>query len=298
MIDGCRFVLGTVQLGLPYGVANSVGQPDQAEANRIISAAWQGGVREFDTAQGYGASESVLGLALRECGLLDSALVTSKLLPSLAVVDSETIEGEAINSLERLGVKKLHGLMLHREQQLDLWSEGLGHSMMNLKMKGYVDWCGVSVYSPEAAQVALETDGVDVIQLPTNILDRRFEEAGVFSKAESLGKTIYIRSVFLQGLLLMNPETAEAKVKGSGAPLAALRDVAHTSGLPLNVLCMGAMARRYPRSRVLFGAETVGQVADNIASWSVPVSDRVMKQIESIRSDDAAVLDPSRWEGE
>jgi len=54
-----HLVLGTAQLGLPYGIANQTGQPDQVVATAIIREAWNQGIREFDTAQGYGDSEQV-----------------------------------------------------------------------------------------------------------------------------------------------------------------------------------------------------------------------------------------------
>ena len=45
-----------------------------------------------------------------------------------------------------------------------------------------------------------------MIQLPANILDARFERAGVFEMARQRNKTIYVRSIYLQGLLLLKPE--------------------------------------------------------------------------------------------
>lgn len=53
--------LGTVQLGVPYGVANRSGQPDVEHANKILAAAWDGGITCFDTASIYGSAERLLG---------------------------------------------------------------------------------------------------------------------------------------------------------------------------------------------------------------------------------------------
>jgi hypothetical protein len=51
-----------------------------------------------------------------------------------------------------------------------------------------------------------ESDIVDMIQVPANILDHRFADAGVVNLANEKRKQVYIRSVFLQGLLLMRSE--------------------------------------------------------------------------------------------
>ena len=43
--------------------------------------------------------------------------------------------------------------------------------------------------------------------MPFNIIDRRFLEEGWFDKLVQMGIKIEVRSVFLQGLLLMQPNT-------------------------------------------------------------------------------------------
>ena len=64
-----RLVLGTVQLGLDYGIANENGKPTQDQATAIIQKAWDNGIREFDTAQAYVTIENVLGIALKKLGI-------------------------------------------------------------------------------------------------------------------------------------------------------------------------------------------------------------------------------------
>jgi len=64
-----HLVLNTAQLGLIYGIANQTGQPDRVITTAIIREACDQGIREFDTAQGYGTIEEVLGKALYELGV-------------------------------------------------------------------------------------------------------------------------------------------------------------------------------------------------------------------------------------
>ena len=53
--------LGTVQLGLSYGINNADGKPSQETANAILNAALEGGINTLDTAGAYGDSEVVIG---------------------------------------------------------------------------------------------------------------------------------------------------------------------------------------------------------------------------------------------
>ncbi|NIO19559.1 MAG: hypothetical protein GTN76_02115 [Candidatus Aenigmarchaeota archaeon] len=91
-------------------------------------------------------------------------------------------------SLERPWFSRLFGIMLHREERLSLWDKGLGNILQAFVLSGRVETIGISIYSPNKAIKALRTEGIDMVQLPTNILDRRFEDAGVFKLADERKK--------------------------------------------------------------------------------------------------------------
>ncbi len=63
-----RMTLGTVQLGLNYGIANSEGKPDAEKAYAILDKAIDTGVKCLDTASGYGDSEKVIGSWIKNRG--------------------------------------------------------------------------------------------------------------------------------------------------------------------------------------------------------------------------------------
>ena len=60
-LDISALSLGTVQLGLSYGINNADGKPSQETANAILDAALAGGINTLDTAGAYGDSEVVIG---------------------------------------------------------------------------------------------------------------------------------------------------------------------------------------------------------------------------------------------
>ena len=77
-----KLILGTVQFGLNYGIANSEGKPDLNKVRAILRCAADHGIRILDTAAAYGDSETVIGTVFAE----DSALknhfqVVSKIPP-------------------------------------------------------------------------------------------------------------------------------------------------------------------------------------------------------------------------
>lgn len=292
-----RLILGTAQLGLPYGIANVTGKPDQAEADAIVRAAWEGGIRAFDTAQGYGDSETVLGHALAACGAAGTAQVITKLPPQLPeVLDGVPAAIEA--SLRRLGVSCLHCTMLHREEHLSLLSGQLGEMLCKARERGQTQHIGVSVYAPEKAMEALCHPLVDSVQMPGSLFDRRFAEEGIEAEAVRRNKRLYIRSVFLQGVLCMEPERIPPRAAGLRAVVEELRRVCRMRGLEPAQAALNWMLLRHPQCSCLVGAETAAQVRTNLnyAEAARRMPEACLAALDAVKPlQDVALLDPRHW---
>ena len=195
-----KFVLGTAQLGMDYGIANIRGQPAKNLACEIVKTAWELGVNCFDTAQIYNG-ELILGEALKQV-ISDTKIVT-KLSPYLEPSDSNSIIQSIEKSRQELGVDQLWCLMLHKASWLDAWDEGLGQTLTNARKDGSVKYLGVSVYRHNEARRALEHPDIQVIQVPCNIWDQKMFKEGIFDLAKKKDKLCFVRSIFLQGLLLL-----------------------------------------------------------------------------------------------
>ncbi|EEX30751.1 MULTISPECIES: aldo/keto reductase [Vibrio] len=199
-----KLSLGTVQFGLDYGVTNSGGQVERSVVEEMLDLAPNLGINSLDTAIAYGNSESVLGQFD-----LKAFKVTSK-IPSLAGAKS-SINQMTKQSLERLNIDHLYGMMLHDENDAfaSNWRNLL--ELKSLKEEGLVSKIGVSFYDSQSALSVIEAGLVDLIQIPANLFDSRFEIAGVLDAAEKNGVEIHVRSLFLQGLLLAKPQDRPEK---------------------------------------------------------------------------------------
>lgn len=294
--NSSRLVLGTAQLGMAYGIANKTGRPDLQTAEQIIQTAWQNGIHEFDTAQGYGQSEEVLGHCLSELGITEDTQVITKFDPNLDHLNGEELSITVDESLVRLRISRLAGALLHREEYLDLWEKGLGEILIGFVKDGRVDRIGVSVYSPEKATQALKTEGISMVQLPSNLLDRRFERAGVFKLAEEEGKQIYVRSVFLQGLLLMESGHTPVNIPLAGEMLKSLEAFSQETGLSKADVALGYAKQAYPKAKIIIGVETPEQLKDNLESWqnAIPLGFVERTQEEFVCVDER-ILNPALW---
>ena len=73
-----KIVLGTVQFGMDYGIANVSGKPTKSEVFKILEIAWQHGIRSYDTAPSYD-SEDLLGEFIKVHGLKKEANLLTKI---------------------------------------------------------------------------------------------------------------------------------------------------------------------------------------------------------------------------
>jgi aryl-alcohol dehydrogenase-like predicted oxidoreductase len=282
---------------MPYGIANKNGQPDQGRANEIIREAWESGIRQFDTAQAYGVSERVLGRALEQWGYSsEEALVISKFDPNLDHLDARAMSQALDKSLERLRVPTLFGMMLHREEMLALWNDGLGKILRGFIDSGKVRHIGVSVYSPDKALYALTIEGIDMLQIPVNILDRRFAKAGVFDLANEKKKDLYLRSVFLQGLILMKDEEIPEKMAFARDVIKQIEALADHIGYRRDELALGYVKQKMPKAQVIFGAESSEQVRRNVACWGKSVKQNLVALVEDKFNEvDENIIRPDLW---
>jgi len=291
-----RLVLGTVQLGMPYGISNMSGKPDFNSACDIIKTAFDQGITRFDTAQAYGDSEEILGKIFDKFRISAQIKVYSKLYSGLDLRNEDVVLRSVEDSLRKLNMGQLEGLLLHDEDEIRFWDEGLGNALRRLVAQGKVKLIGISFYTPQKALDALDIDGINVIQVPANVFDRRFEDAGVFKKAQERGKEVFIRSVFLQGLLLMEPNAIPEKIWLARSAVAEFEKLASAWRLQRKDLALRYVLNKWRSARVVVGAETAQQVADNvnISIQDLPLEciyqiDRAFEKVEQ------KIINPVEW---
>lgn len=280
--------MGTVQFGVPYGVANREGQPSIDEVQRILGLARQAGVDTLDTALAYGDSERRLG----QCGV-EGWNVFSKLPARQAGGDAESWAKDCLGrSLASLKVGRLAGLLLHQPSLL-LGPDGneLYRSLVAMKTAGLVRKIGISVYDPSELEPLLHRFAIDVVQLPFNVLDRRMLHSGWLDRLATARIEIHARSCFLQGLLLMRPADRPTKFSRWSSVLRRWDDWLQRTPASALQACL-CFSLSFPQiDRVIVGSESARQFAEIIAasrSSAAPVPD-------DLYSTDVNLINPSRW---
>lgn len=282
--------LGTVQWGLPYGLANKHGITAPETVTAILAEARHHGIKVLDTASLYGEAETVLG-----ANSLEMFHVISK-TPKFAtsVSDEQALQLTQVfhQSLQRLSCKKIYGLLVHHADDLLVpGGEKLVAAMTGLKEKGAVENIGVSVYDGAQVDAVLKIFKPDIVQLPVSVLDQRMLLNGQLERLKNEGIEIHIRSVFLQGLLLMPLDQVPAYFDPVRPLLARWHAAAQAQGMTL-VQAALSFVRDIPYvDTVLVGVESLAQFQSCLEDFSIDAS----FDASNLACNDPMFVNPALW---
>ena len=193
--------IGTAQIGSKYGINNKNKNFTLKEIKKILNFSRMNGIDTIDTATSYGNAEKKIG-QINPKGFKVVSKISFKGKKKL---NSELIESEIEKSAKKLKINSHYAILLHNEKDLvGDGSEIIYNSLQKLKKNGLIKNIGVSVYNCKNLGKILSRFKLDIVQLPYNIIDQNFETSGWIKKLKKMNIKIHVRSIFLQGLLLLN----------------------------------------------------------------------------------------------
>ena len=301
-----EMTLGTVQLGTTYGIVNRTGQPARTTATALVRRAIAHGVTHLDTARSYGESEEVLGNALAGAWRSRVEVITKldplEFLPHDASSSTVrvAVEESVRQSCLALGTQHLPILLLHRWHHHHAWKGEIWRRLRELKEAGVIGKLGASVYAPEEALEALRDPDVQHLQIPLNVLDRRWKEAGIDCAVRSReDAVVHARSAFLQGILLHAPESWPMAARNNAASyLSPLGYLVHKfERQSMADLCLAYVRSQSWITSVVVGCETPVQLDEDLRLFRLPkLTGEQCEELEhSIPYAPEELLNPSKW---
>lgn len=189
-------MLGTANLGAAYGITNQEIYSEELSRS-VVKHALSRGISSFDTAPAYGNAEALIGESVKPT---DNHEIVTK-IPFRDFYTHEFVLGCLQQSLGKLKRTEIYGLMFHdpeiyKKNEVQEISKRLIDS-------GKVKNIGFSAYSLDALLEAKEHNpSWTIFQLPENILDRRLIRSSELAELAKAKNIFYVRSIFLQGLLI------------------------------------------------------------------------------------------------
>jgi aryl-alcohol dehydrogenase-like predicted oxidoreductase len=284
-----KLALGSVQFGMPYGVASGYKQASFEDVVTILQSARKSGIHTLDTAINYGDSETILG----RVGVNDWDIVSK--LPAIPENTSDITAwlNESVNSsLERLNVPSLYAILLHQpEQLLSSQGEALYTSLTALKAQGIVKKIGISIYDVSILDEIEHRFPQDLVQAPFNILDRRIETSGWLDTLYNRNIELHIRSVFLQGLLLMGSFSRPKSFNKWNNIWSNWDEWLRGENITALQACLSHALANDKISKVIVGVDNQKQLIDIINASK----DRAIEIPAEFISTDVELIEPSRW---
>jgi aryl-alcohol dehydrogenase-like predicted oxidoreductase len=253
-----RIVLGTVQMGLAYGINNSQGKIKKKDAEEILLFCKQNGLEYLDTGNAYGDAEAVIGDIARKNNL------SLKIITKLSKCHVDEIESVIDKSYRDLQTKKLYGYLCHHFDFFMAFPR-IWNCFEKLKRDDRTEKIGFSLYEPAQLEWLLdrhEEIAVDLIQIPVNVFDRRFEP--YLERCKEKNIEVHIRSVFLQGLFFQKPENLPKHFYSLAKKLQQLQQFAFDSELPLAHLLILAVLHICPDAKLVLGVDSIHNLKHNL----------------------------------
>ncbi len=298
-----QLALGTVQLGMSYGIANTTGAPTKEDAFSILDLARKSGINTFDTARAYGRSEKVLGDYFTQ-NTPDEDLIITKFrydwAPGITLETAwKSVKESVSESLSELNLRQIPILLYHTgtKEPAEEVLRIVPPLITRLREEGLIAHGGISLnYSAEAGILAGHAC-FEAIQIPLNILDQKVINDGTLESLHKAGKTIFVRSVFLQGLFFRNPHELAGVLEAATPYLVKLRSLAHDYGLTIAELAF-AFIRDLPEAdSLVVGAENVSQIQSNLDLLNGPeLPESLRTELKILTADiPKQVIAPGMW---
>jgi len=281
-----RLALGTTTFGLDYGINNATGKISASEINNILSYAKEKGINTLDTASVYGDSEINIGLQLKD--------LKFNIISKLPDCKNSEVSKHFYKTLENLKQERIYGYLIHSfdsyKKDNNIWEE-----LIKLKDEGKVEKIGFSLYYSEDVKAFIDDGNIpDLIQIPYNVFDRRFEN--YFAQLKKLNIEIHTRSVFLQGLVFKTLKTLPeyfSKIKGK---ITLLNSISEKLKISVSDLCLCFVLLNEYIHKIVIGFDNIEQLKVLInASSKIDKVKIVYNELEELKEYGENIILPFKW---
>lgn len=296
------FSLGTVQLGMAYGLGEAREKMSEEKAFSILDTAMENGVDNLDTANNYGDSEALIGRWLQKRRTEGKSLpwVVTKIGP-LKHGSFDILRDDVMRQVEgcqkNLGMDTLDCLMLHNFEDYGDDRDAISKIFDELKAQKAYKYSAISAYSRHDYGVIAES-GFDATQIPLNVFDWSQIESGGMEKLCDAGTMVFVRSVYLQGLVFHTPEDLDPQMSFCFPYLRRYHELCREFSLSPDTLALSFVLSVPGVTTAVMGCDNAAQVKANcdLFDKTVKLTDEQLSMLRDAFVDiDPRVINPGVW---
>ena len=197
-----NIIIGGAQIGNIYGISNYnlKKKINKIEFKKIFSFLKKNKIEYVDSALDYKNSLKILSNYNNKINIIIKIPVRNKKFKISNFLND-------INTCFKLfRSKKIYCIMIHDTNNFNNLSKKNKNEIINLlnnfKKDNKIKKIGFSLYHPKDLNKIINY--ADVIQIPMNLFDQRFDNIKIIKKILKKKIKIHVRSIFLQGLIFLN----------------------------------------------------------------------------------------------
>jgi len=285
-----KIILGTVQMGLDYGINNKNGKISFEESEKILNKAYFSGIDTLDTAEVYGEAQNVIGRFHENNPSIKFNINTK--IPNNINLDQ--LEFKIESYLDVLRVDHLETIMFHSFESYKKNKEILT-KLISFKNNGIIKNIGVSVYKNVEIENLLTDDSISVVQLPFSLLDNLNLKESLFKKLKEENKLIHTRSAFLQGLFFKDLNEKNRIVQQLKTELDLLKKISIEYNCSIEQLAVSYCCMQKEIDNVILGIDSLEQLKLNLQAANFNLTNEILEKINKIKIKDVNLLNPSLW---
>lgn len=282
-----KFVLGTAQFGLNYGINNSLGKPSEKQVFEMLDYASDCGITVLDTADAYGNASEIIGKYI--CKNPRKFIINTKF-----IIEGLNIKKQLEASLAMLNSEFINVYFYHNFNDFIKYPE-FQDQLLSMKATGQIQKIGLSVYENNEFKIACESDWIDVIQFPYNLLDNVSQKDDLISFAKNMGKELQVRSVFLQGLFFKSLTDLPPNLMPLKPYLESIQDIALQYQISVEQLALSYVLQQTKIDNVIIGVDSIHQLKKNIKMSKIVITDEIIEAVNQINVKEVGLLCPKNW---
>ena len=284
-----KIILGSANFDQIYGIKKNFIK--KSEIKKLFDLAIKSEIKIIDTSPLYNESEKIIGLLNN-----NRFKIISKIPKTPKTIKKENIQKwlkqNVMISLKNLKIKKFECLLIHNANSL-LCKNGdeIYKGIRNMKINGFTNKIGVSIYDFNILDKILKKFKFNLIQAPFNILDQRLVEEGWLKKLKKRKIEVHVRSIFLQGILLLKHNLLPKKLKKLNKKLMVLKNWLKKNKFSSLQVCLSFVLNQRQLDGVVIGYNSTNQLNQILKLKKIPNN----FSLPNLNIKDKKLIDPRKW---
>ena len=281
-------IIGTAQLYSNYGIANKNKNYNLNKSLKFLNFAKSNNFTNFDTAYTYDKAHKIIG----------NWILKEKFLPKIYTKIPKLKSTSKINiikifnhTMKDLNTKNIHGLLLHNSK--DWENKNLKIFINEILNKKIISKFGFSIY--EKNEIIADPK-IKILQVPGNIFNQEILLSEKLKKFSQNGGEVHIRSIFAQGLILMNIDEVPNEFEDCKKSIKVFQNISKEINVPPVILALACVKKIFPSSKIVLGFDNIDQlkIIKDINKFIIKDSD-LKSTISFGKKNKNIMWDPRNW---